>query len=191
MKPRALDLFCCAGGATRGLQEAGFHVTGVDIKPQPRYVGNEFHQANALTFPLDGFEFIWASPPCQAHTAMKAMHNAKDHDDLIPQVRRMLLLHMVSSGVNFVIENVEGAPLLNPALLCGTMFDLGCDNAEVRRHRLFECSFPLPALKCRHGLKPAVIGIYGGHLRNRRRRTGSADRGVQDFSAEEARRAVA
>ena len=72
MKPRALDLFCCQGGATRGLQLAGFHVTGVDAKPQPRYIGDVFHQADALTFPLDGFDFMWASPPCQAFTAVYA-----------------------------------------------------------------------------------------------------------------------
>ena len=76
-KPRALDLFCGAGGATRGLQMAGFHVTGVDINPQPRYVGDAFFQADALTFPLDGFDFIWASPPCQAHTSLRTMPNAK------------------------------------------------------------------------------------------------------------------
>lgn len=28
---RALDLFCCAGGATRGLQQAGYHVDSDEL----------------------------------------------------------------------------------------------------------------------------------------------------------------
>ena len=76
---KALDLFCGAGGATRGLQDAGFHVTGVDHQPQPRYCGDVLVQGDALAFDwrsLQEFDFIWASPPCQAHTALKDMHNA-------------------------------------------------------------------------------------------------------------------
>lgn len=64
-KPRALDLCCGRGGATRGLKAAGYYVVGVDNEPQPEYCGDEFHQADALEFPLDGYDFIWASPPCQ------------------------------------------------------------------------------------------------------------------------------
>ena len=128
---RALDLFCCGGGATRGLQLAGFQVTGVDIAKQPRYCGDAFHQADALTFPLEEFDFIWASPPCQAFTrARKLQGNV--HPDLIEPIRNRL----VASGVPYCIESVEGAPLINPMLLCGAMFGLG-----VYRHRLFETSF--------------------------------------------------
>src|SRR6185437_7851072 len=76
---RALDLFCGAGGATKGLQNAGFHVTGVDLKRSPRYCGDVFIQADALTVDPRGFDFIWASPPCQAHTSLKTMPNAKPH----------------------------------------------------------------------------------------------------------------
>jgi len=196
-KPRALDLFCCAGGAGMGLHRAGFEVVGVDIRPQPRYPF-EFHQADALTFPLDGFDFIWASPPCQAHTAMKTMHNAKDHEDLIPATRARL----VASGLPWAMENVIGAPLENPIMLCGTMFGLGVEDAELRRHRLFETSEPILLVpQCQHGAR-ATIGIYGGHARNRKRRTigvygegcrdsrRKSDRGVEDFSIEHGRIAM-
>jgi DNA (cytosine-5)-methyltransferase 1 len=196
-KPRALDLFCCAGGAGMGLHRAGFEVVGVDIRPQPRYPF-EFHQADALTFPLDGFDFIWASPPCQAHTAMKTMHNAKDHEDLIPATRERL----IASGLPWAMENVMGAPLENPIMLCGTMFGLGVEDAELRRHRLFETSEPILLVpQCQHGAR-ATIGIYGGHARNRKRRSfgvygegcrdsrRKSDRGVEDFSIEHGRIAM-
>ena len=196
-KLKALDLFCCAGGASMGLHHAGFDVVGVDIKPQKNYPF-EFHQADALTFPLDGFDFIWASPPCQAHTAMKTMHNAKKHPDLIPPTRARLL----ASGKPWVMKNVMGAPLINPIVLCGTMFDLGFEDADLRRHRQFETSFPIAAPgKCQHGNR-AVIGIYGGHIRNRKRRTigiygegcrdsrRKLDRGVDEFTVENGREAM-
>jgi DNA (cytosine-5)-methyltransferase 1 len=194
---RALDLFCCAGGAGKGLDLAGFEVVGVDIRPQPRYPF-EFHQANALDFDVSGFDFIWASPPCQAHTSMKTMHNAKPHLDLIPQTREKLK----ASGIPYVIENVVGAPLIDPFMLCGTMFGLGVEDADLRRHRIFESSFPILAPKCQHGSR-ATIGIYGGHARNRTRaRTIGVygegardsrrkfDKGVPDFTADQAREAM-
>lgn len=162
-KPRALDLFCCAGGATRGLQLAGFHVTGVDIKPQPRYCGDEFHQADALTFPIDGFDFIWASPPCQAFTALRFMPTAKEHPNLIPETREKVL----SSGAAYCIENVEGAPLGDSGhliMLCGTMFGLQTADgvAELRRHRLFETSFSIPLRPaCQHGDRGNVLTVVG------------------------------
>ena len=159
MKPRALDLFCKAGGATKGLQRAGFHVTGVDIEAQPRYCGDAFHQADALKFPLEGFDFIWASPPCQAFTALRFMPTAKEHPNLIPESRARL----VASGIPYCIENVEGAPLGESGyliLLCGTMFGLQTADgrAELRRHRLFETSFSIPLRPaCQHGFRTMTV----------------------------------
>jgi DNA (cytosine-5)-methyltransferase 1 len=146
---------------------AGFHVTGVDIAPQKHYCGDEFHQADALTFPIEGYDFIWASPPCQAFTALRFMPTAKDHPNLIPETRARL----VASGIPYCIENVEGAPLGESGyltMLCGTMFGLQTADgrAELRRHRLFETSFSIPVRpKCQHGAIP--LGVYGGHLRDR------------------------
>lgn len=131
-RPRALDLFCCAGGAGMGLHHAGFEVVGVDIRPQPNYPF-EFHQADALTFPTDGFDFIWASPPCQKYSVTRKIGNTGDrHPDLVVPVREKL----IAAGAPYVIENVIGAPLIDPIILCGTMFGL-----RVYRHRQFESNF--------------------------------------------------
>ena len=180
---KALDLFCGAGGATRGMQRAGFHVTGVDVKPQPRYVGDAFIQADALSVSLDGYDFVWSSPPCQAHTVLKKMWNAKAHIDLIPQTRAKFK----AWGGPYIIENVVGAPLIRPVLLCGTMFNLGTGDAELRRHRLFESNCFLLAPECRHGQRKASIGVYGGHLRNRKRTIGIYGEGVRDSRMKQAR----
>lgn len=159
-KLKALDLFCGAGGATRGLQLAGFHVTGVDIRPQPRYCGDKFYQADAITFPLGGFDFIWASPPCQRYCLLAYRNsNARDHPDLIAPVRSRLK----RSGIPYVIENVAGAKrkLRRPVMLCGTMFDLGIPEAQLWRHRLFEGPWPIHIpMVCQHRGSP--VGVYGG-----------------------------
>lgn len=126
-KLRALDLFCCAGGASVGLRQAGFDVVGVDIRQQPNYPF-EFHQADALSYPLGGFDFIWASPPCQKYSITAKLHT-KDHPDLVEPTRARLR----AAGVPYIIENVLGAPLIDPVTLCGMMFGL-----RVFRHRLFE-----------------------------------------------------
>lgn len=133
-RPLALDLFCCQGGASYGLDAAGFQVVGIDIVQQPNYPF-PFIKADAITTLPAGFDFIWASPPCQAHTLAQRIQG-RVHPELIEPTRAMLR----ASGIPYVIENVVGAPLENPIMLCGAMFNL-----RTYRHRLFECSFPIDA----------------------------------------------
>lgn len=173
-RPRALDLFCGAGGASMGLHRAGFDVTGVDIRPQPRYPFR-FIQADALTVDIDGYDFIWASPPCQGYTALRHAPGAKGAPLLIEAIRDRL----VGQAAPWVIENVEeaGWAMRSPVLLCGSMFGLGAQGCRLQRHRLFEASFPLTAPRCQHDSRP-VIGVYGGHAR--KRAAGAGGRGTRD-----------
>lgn len=148
-KYRILDLFCCAGGAAMGYAQAGFEVVGVDINPQPNYPF-AFIQANALELDvkfLRTFDALHASPPCQSYSDL-AKRNGNGHKwpRLIEPVREMF----IRSGLPYVIENVEGAPLINPLMLCGTMFP----GLRVLRHRLFESNFLMIAPT--HGKHPKV-----------------------------------
>lgn len=174
IRPRALDLFCCAGGASMGLHRAGFEVIGVDIVAKTRYPFH-FYKSDALTFPLGGFDFIWASPPCQGYTALRHAPGTKGAPLLIDAVRRRLQ----ATGIPWCIENVEEAAwaMRNPITLCGSMFGLGAQGCRTQRHRLFECSFPVKQPKCQHDDRP-VIGIYGGHAR--RRALSAGGRGTRD-----------
>jgi DNA (cytosine-5)-methyltransferase 1 len=181
---RLLDLYCGAGGASAGYVDAGFEVVGVDIRPQPKYPF-AFVQADVLGLSasfLDGFDVIHASPPCQAHSSITKV-TGRAHVDLIPETRALL----VGSGKPWTIENVVGAPLLDPFLLCGSMFGLGTScGAALRRHRLFEANWYVGLVpSCQHG-RGLTITITGNTPqanveRNKVRVT---------FSAGEARRAM-
>jgi DNA (cytosine-5)-methyltransferase 1 len=133
-----------------GLHRAGFEVVGVDIRPQPRYPF-EFHQGDALTFPLEGYDLIWASPPCQFASVLTPVGYHGRHPNLIPAIRGRLR----AAGVPYIIENVAGARahLVNPVMLCGSMFGL-----QVWRHRFFETSFSLFApASCNHSNIPVLV----------------------------------
>lgn len=126
---KALDLFCGAGGASMGLHRAGYEVTGVDLYPQPRYPFN-FVQADALTFPLEGYDLIWASPVCKRFSsATRTAGTSEMWPDQIAPIRERL----EAAGVPYIIENVQGAPLINAVMLCGAQFGL-----QTYRHRYFE-----------------------------------------------------
>ena len=159
-RPRLLDLFCGAGGAAMGYHRAGFDVVGVDIKPQPHYPF-EFHQADALTFPLDGFDAIHASPPCQAYTLMR--HMGKRAGEGAPDLVDATRLRLEGSGVPWVMENVVGSPLDNPLVLCGSAFGLG-----VRRHRLFESSHLIFRAPCDHRPGSWPVAVWGDGRPSRR-----------------------
>lgn len=154
-EPRLLDLFCGAGGAGMGYHRAGFEVVGVDIAPQPNYPF-EFHQADALTFPLDGYDAIHASPPCQAYSVLRRANPGVEYPDLVVPTRAAL----EASGVPWVMENVPGAPLRAVVILCGSMFGLGSGDRQLRRHRLFETNVAMLQPGCRH--EGEAVGVYGG-----------------------------
>lgn len=155
MKPRLLDLFCKAGGGGEGYHRAGFEVVGVDILPQPHYPF-EFHQGDALTYPLEGFDAIHASPPCQAYSrATWAQRNVgRAYPDLLNSTRLVLS----ATSTPWVIENVPGAPLRPDYQCCGCQFGL-----NLRRRRYFETSWHGFDLRppCVH-LGPAISVVGHG-----------------------------
>lgn len=177
-RPRLLDLFCCAGGAGMGYARAGFEITGVDVV---RHTNNPHPVIEADALTLDpkwiaaNFDAVHASPPCQGYTTMRHAPGAKGAPRLIGATRELLR----ATGLPWVIENVEAAAdeMRNPVLLCGTMFGLGAQGHDLQRHRLFETSFPVAQLACQHTELP-VIGVYGGHARNRSSKHGG--RGTKD-----------
>lgn len=161
MKPRLLDGFGGAGGAAKGYQRAGFYVVGVDIKPQPRYAGDEFIQGDAVEYIRDHgnqYDAIHTSPPCQALTTASNRWRGKGtkadtHPNLIPATRAAL----IATGKPYVIENVPGARrwMQRPITIRGGTFGLTVD-----RPRLFEVSFPILELDPpAYRLSP--IGVYG------------------------------
>ena len=152
-KYRLLDLFSGAGGATKGYQMAGFYVVGVDIKAQPHYCGDEFHQADAMTYPLEGFDVIHASPPCQRYSCSTKKTNRDNHPDLIGPIRKRLL----ESGATWIIENVPGSPLRGDIVLCG--WSVG--NKLLQRRRIFESNTKIFALLPGRNHYEHVITVAG------------------------------
>jgi len=140
-----------------GYHRAGFDVTGVDIKPQPRYPFT-FVQADAMTFPLDDFDAIHASPPCQDHMRSPSPQQ-REHGTawMLAATRERLK----ATGRPWIIENVPGAPMRPDLKLCGCMFAL----PHLKRERWFETSWHAFDLRqpCDHRNGTiSVTGTSGG-----------------------------
>lgn len=187
--PRVLDVCCCEGGASRGYELAGYDPYGVDLfvdYSQKRYLypsvkgdalavldallaGQSVEFSNGERLGLSDFDLIHASPPCQRHTAGTRAGDRSKYPDLIEPIRARLR----ASGLPYVIENVPGAPLESPLILCGTMFGLCAEDddgtpLELWRHRLFESNMPLTAPPHQHGWHSSqVAGVYGGARRDK------------------------
>jgi DNA (cytosine-5)-methyltransferase 1 len=132
-----LDLFCGEGLGACGYWLSGRfdEIVGVDLNPEmrTRYSFN-FLCADALQCDyefLASFDFIHASPPCQAYSHMRLLPGS--HVRLIAATHLMLY----SSGKPYCIENVEGAkPDLKPNIaMDGHYFGL-----PMERRRYFHLS---------------------------------------------------
>jgi DNA (cytosine-5)-methyltransferase 1 len=157
---RVLDLYCGAGMAGEGYRRALFDVVGWDIRPQPNYP-YEFHQGSALDVLRDRdylrqFDLIHASPPCQAHTRAKHLRDAQGGKSKYGDLLTPTLELLRDCGVPWVVENVQGAPGMENAVIeCGSAYGL-----KVRRHRYFLASFPLVGSGCKHLEQGKPIGVY-------------------------------
>lgn len=176
-KPRLLDFGCKAGGCSVGYHRAGFDVVGVDIEPQPNYPF-EFHQADATTFPLDGFDVYSSSMPCHDHSSLRSLSGLNGTGWLLAALRD----RVHATGKPYVIENVAGAPMRPDLKLCGCMFP----ELRLERVRWFELgNWPWmilapehPRSRCRAiptvtkgrraawdaGLKVSITGDVGTYL---------------------------
>lgn len=180
-KPKILDTYCCAGGCSEGYRQAGFEPYGIDIKLQPHYPfpflqmdalealdklikGESLTFSNDESLSLSDFAAIHASPPCQHDSVMtkgRWKNRIKNHPDLIKPTHDLL----IKTDKPYIIENVAGAKdkLINPIMLCGTMFGLQTKaGSQLRRHRYFEIPwFNGLTPSCAHN-KSSAIGVYGG-----------------------------
>lgn len=185
-RPRLLDLFCGEGGSSAGYVAAGFEVVGVDIEPQPAYPF-EFHQADAMTFDLDGFDAIHASPPCTGHTTMANIAGFRGEHGT-EWMLRATIDRLAAAGLPYVVENVVGADMPTALTLCGSEFNLTDGPYLLRRHRRFAANvFLWSAGGCRCAGRD-IVGVYGELSKNDR--PASGERRVMRAGVERARRVM-
>lgn len=193
--PILFDWYCCEGGAARGYERAGFDVFGIDLfdeftqgrYPYPSLKANAldlftvwgsapdarlpFEREGHVTWlSLDDADANHGSPPCQAASAGTRALDRSRYPRLIEPTREFF----ATTEKPWIIENVKGAALRNPAMLCGRMFGLSAldeDGAKLvlDRHRLFESNISLEVPE--HPIHGAELvgGAYGGTRKAKRR----------------------
>jgi site-specific DNA-cytosine methylase len=159
-----LDLFCGEGLASWGYWLSGRfdEIVGVDNNPEmsTRYSFN-FICADAMACDyefLSRFDFIHASPPCQAYSHLTPI--AAPHPRLIAATH--LMLH--ASGKPYCMENVEGAKKeLRPNIaMDGHYFGL-----PMERRRYFHLSTLMAAMRLMSSAYS--IHVHGGQYVSRER----------------------
>lgn len=191
-----LDLCCRRGGAGEGYRRAGFQMIGVDIETFD-YPCGDFYRADAIEalehvlqeegrfdgVPVDA---IHISAPCQRWAT--GTKDPEKHPDLVTPAQALL----DRIKLPYIIENVPGAPLRNPVLLCGSSFFWEGRELGVRRHRHFETNFPLRRRpNCQHKAQGTPVGVYGDHPDTREYlRPDGSRRGAKATSLEQAQRAM-
>ena len=174
-RPRLLDLFCGAGGAAMGYFRAGFDVVGVDWKLQKHYPF-PCVQADATTWPLDGFDAIHASPPCQDH--MKVPHRSHGTGWMLDHTRQRLL----AQSTPWVIENV-GKGIRGDYAICGCEVGL----PMLRRERYFETSWQGHSWRSPHVHDQLPVSVVGHGtptwVRNKWKAAKGRDPNINDYRA--------
>lgn len=117
-------------------------------------------------------DLFCGAPPCHLYSTV-GKQSAKKLGTIYPDLVDPTRDRLENFGVPWVIENVMGAPLRSPVILCGSWFGL-----DIKRHRQFEtggfslmlvppCShqWQTPRFrsldKRRAGKLASVVGVHG------------------------------
>lgn len=138
----------------------------------PGYPGVAFVKGDALDV-LDRYrdrvDAVHTSPPCQKWSHGNAANDTTGYVDLLTPHRAALK----ETGLPYVIENGTRAPLVDPLILCGSMFGMTATDDDgttlhLRRHRGFESNVLLvPPRPCSHPRGVQWAGSYGGARRDK------------------------
>ncbi len=112
---KVLDLFSGIGGTAKGiiryLYESGieYYYTAIDtdlnvMKAYEKNIPGAFIlEEDAYEFGVGGYDFIWASPPCQSHSQLNMYMNRKNPDMRLWNLIRKLK----QQKTPFIVENVK------------------------------------------------------------------------------------